>query len=743
MARRSTKEGESLRSLNISPSRLEEFAGLSGSEVRTMERAIALHEDPNWVKSQLLRFSAAALLTLEFVVQVGAIDSRVLEKEICQRTSLTSDQFRDVLIELESSLFVIHTSEAPGSFASVTTRAVSESRLHVLELLNGLSASMLRPSDGSVRADDLNARDAAALATLLAHQNLRVNVNGEPNRAHAKALAKRLKMNVEELVARLDDSLQLVEIDSLGKVRLDRAAVHRSLRAQPSATAESVAAWLRVCAPNPVSEAALARAAARGLADQWNAPVRYTEAHAAASLVAGLRGVVRSGGAVAWVPQPDKRLGQGWVTPNLELYLGPGAPAELVVDVGLFAELEQVDQMLRFRLTPASVAVGIRSGLTEALILAALADIGTTPVPENVVAMAREFVSKARVARVTRPWWVELSGTVPEATRAQLVALGSTPLETGHLVPSTVSRAAIEAVLAGAGVKFTSTGVDEEPPSMEWAPRDWNKALDDAPAFALTATADPSLVAIVQRAEALGFAPKPSSTAKEGAATGGAALTQIIKMFEALANGAPEGRPVLRRGALAAARAWREHGQRLLSWADRNGVNPRILADQALVCALLLGVEPKPLRDALQRTSRLTTLLAFAAAARPQDLTPTGREILTMLESGELDGLAPASEDKFDDDFDDDMKEPIPGDWTPQRVRSFCTSLRPGTPIAIHSHARGCEDVTGAFERLMRVGKHEMVVLRIGEEQRTFRVEHLVGAMLVPSKGPSASVDQH
>jgi len=79
--------------------------------------------------------------------------------------------------------------------------------------------------------------------------------------------------------------------------------------------------------------------------------------------------------------------GDGHITPNFEVLLGPAADPWITLVVGMAAELQHLDHVLTHKLSPASVARGLAAGLTLDDLEAALRRVSGRPIPDTVRAL--------------------------------------------------------------------------------------------------------------------------------------------------------------------------------------------------------------------------------------------------------------------------------------------------------------------------------------------------------------------
>ena len=149
-------------------------------------------------------------------------------------------------------------------------------------------------------------------------------------------------------------------------------------------------------------------------------------------------------------PHRGERWGDGHVTPNMEVMLGPAAHPEIVATVGLMAELQRLDTVLTYRITQRSVHDALAVGLTVERMVEALDRVGRHGIPANVRANVEDFARQAvqleplLVARVPR-----------DAVPRVKAALGTTWFEEpapGLLLVRMDSRKALESAIVAAGL---------------------------------------------------------------------------------------------------------------------------------------------------------------------------------------------------------------------------------------------------------------------------------------------------
>ncbi len=362
-------------------------------------------------------------------------------------------------------------------------------------------------------------RDRVARLAACAHFAVKCTRNGHSaNRATLRKLSAATGADEESLHRELEQALALGLVVPEGELIVPDEPVLRAFAAghvdwDSDYSRSTVRSWV----PDDrwVSEEAVVRAAAMEAQTSFHGPIwaatyafhrtGLVELDDARRLVSECDDLARlEHGGHAFVRRAAQHAhagGDGHVTPNLEVMLGPEAGADLTLTIALAAEPVRFDRVLTFRLTPASVAVASAHGGDATTLLAALACVGRHGVPDNVRAMIEDWMRAARTARVRSVWSIELSTS--DAADVAARALGKHVLArpTPLLLLVDSALAAPEVALAKAGVKV---GVSHARAAERGIPAARPQRLP-SPALDAALRPPPTLVATFENARRAGF----------------------------------------------------------------------------------------------------------------------------------------------------------------------------------------------------------------------------------------------
>ncbi len=326
-----------------------------------------------------------------------------------------------------------------------------------------------------------SARDIVARLAACAHFAVKSARNGRSaNRATLRKLASAIGADERTLQADFEQALDVGLLRTSGELVVPDVAVLRSLAAGDiswAADREVARVQALVPADRWCSEEAIGRAVTFELMKPMDTPIWHMEyllEHSrrvsesrARDAIARCTGVARlSHGGHKFLRRfaaPASRGGDGHITPNLEVMLGPDADADLTLTLALAAEPVRFDRILTLKLTQNSVTAAVSLGVEPAALFDSLEHVGRHGIPDNVRAMVEDWVRSARTARIRQVWSVELSSS--EAADVAARALGrsvvSRPTPTLLLVDADGRP---DVVLAKAGVRITL----EETPDQEF-----------------------------------------------------------------------------------------------------------------------------------------------------------------------------------------------------------------------------------------------------------------------------------
>jgi hypothetical protein len=446
--------------------------GVEGRSSAAKVRAIAAaHADRDQVTDRVSRLPPLSWLVLEILADAGG---RLLERELVAmvRARIGSAP-RELTACVEAVLRPLFVARrvTRGGFGN------EHNELALLGTVAGTLAPLVRgltlpaePPEASVpAAAGSDEREILALATLTAHRRVRINRDGSPNRASVKTLVKTLVIDVD----RAQERLVHASVHGLVVTRWEtyapvlpalRAAAERGLRG--SEAEAMLEAWLPESGWVPLEQ--FLRARWRSEIDERAKTGGYAWVGTTSDLRHELRSIrgrgidVAESGGHTWVRRRTESLelrGDGHVTPNLEVFLGPRAHPSLVVTIGLGAELVRVDNVLTFRLSPASVRTGLGVGLTAQELVEALERVGPHGLADNVRRGVLDFARQARIAELGTATVLRLPADSADAFCAKFKGDGIERATSELvLVPSDWERKDIEQRLEGLGVYVRHRG---------------------------------------------------------------------------------------------------------------------------------------------------------------------------------------------------------------------------------------------------------------------------------------------
>ena len=424
----------------------------------------------------LAELPALSLVALEILVEAcGGLETEDIEDILQRRIGCDDDQAR-----VAWELLCAHQLVVPlGSHYEHEPVAISiyEGTLPLLtQRLRGASlpavpAEFAQESDEC--ASDVSLCHTLAVAGLTAHRRLGFTRAGAPNRTSLRRFAKDLGASPDEVFALVEramrrDWVRAKEQDLTPNPQRMLTAARAG--GDDSAFGSGFDSWLQPGAW--VSLDALLRARVRAHLDT---SLRSKAEHGHASVVIGVEPLFgyfeeqmrnleglehRIVANVAWVrrPKPPGEFsGDGHVTPNFEVMLGPSAHPEIVASVALGCELQRIDRVLTFRITPQSVAAGMAAGQTKGQLCAALEAVGPHALAKNVAQLVDEWEQASRVARVSHGWFLFAGNELqPLLEKGELAPhlLGSPAPGVLELDPST-PRQLIASMLAEHGAQLS------------------------------------------------------------------------------------------------------------------------------------------------------------------------------------------------------------------------------------------------------------------------------------------------
>mgnify|MGYP005846987615 CR=1 FL=1 len=650
--------------------------------------AALLRDGARW-EGWLEELPALSLLVLELLVEGGGgLEIGDLVELLVGRVGCTEEQAEVACGVLFRRHLVLPLGSGPTD-REAEAMCVLEGSLPPLEArLRGLSLPD-RPAELSAGSDH-SASDTGvcwmlAVAGLTAHRTLGFTRSGMPHRGTLKRFARGLGVSQDEAFGLALRARYRGLLRAFGKRLLPSG---RSMRAVARAGTDGTdfAGWLE---PGVwVSEQALVRALTRACIDASPSTRPDGDGVSVVSsidkldarsrgIVDGLEGLERlTLDGEVWLrpspPPPEERSGDGHVTPSFEVMLGPAAHPEIVATISLGCELQRIDRVLSFKITPDSVRQGRVAGLREGELCAALAAVGRHPVPDTVVQLVGEWEQAGRVAPIARGWFLfagrELAPLLEKGELAPHL-LGS-PMEGVLELAPTTPHDVIATALAEHRItpalsypleeanRQRDSGVLANPlfpfPSGPWEPDPddaWATEPDEEgypPSASTSGEISAELLARFERPWPLEPGGSPALRERVAAARTDGFVQDLAQaetaelLLPAGIEGAPDATPaeiVARLLALESALSRLESaGARELDRFARKLDGPGRAALEAarairLTLIPFLALKPKWRRRLVQTADDLDELLAFTEeASEPQRLTPEGREVLEMLE---------------------------------------------------------------------------------------------------------------
>lgn len=387
--------------------------GVRPASHRAVESALASAER---VRVRLLAAPPAALFAAEALLAGGG---QLEETDLAEivgtyRGWKPAEAFAAAKALVRAGLAVV----LPGT--SRVYALIAPAAEHVARLVAGISVPPVRGEVKVTRpaAPATAQRDTIVLAALAAHRRLRTTRSGALDRGSLKSFVKGIGIELEVAEARLRAAADARLLERAGErlvpdvSALDRAAaggidlgaaddVDRLLE-----PAVGIGKWIAVEA---VVRALVEQQAPfgrwppshRGFGAYWRQFRERAErriAHTAGldhgTDEGGVR-VVRVAPASA-APPPGAARGDGHVTPSFDVIVGPAADPRLLPPIALGCQLQRIDRVLTFRITPDSIASGIACGLEPAAFGDALAAVGPHGLAPNVAAMVGDWSRRSR-----------------------------------------------------------------------------------------------------------------------------------------------------------------------------------------------------------------------------------------------------------------------------------------------------------------------------------------------------------
>lgn len=362
--------------------------------------------DPTWVRRGLEALTPLSLVALEALLEAGGqVELSELRARVAERHGAAPIQVGIAIASLEQRGWLLSIQYTSDEHDRPRAMATEPAASLAAPLLRGLSDPPEPPTPPS---DAMSLGDAAELAVAgwVCHVKLRCTKAGGPHRTDVKKLAKRLSFDPKRLLE-LFESAEHLGLLREGPDRYDADPARMRAYARgavvPSDLEQRVRDWLSD-GPRPMTRI-VTELAATVPSPLWTRPDPEKLRAEAIRELDRMRGLLRfESQGRTWLAQaapapelPDRA--EGFVTPNLQVMVGPAPDPRVVAVVSLAAELTQLDHVLTFRLRPETVAQAALRGISGEVLVDVLDRIGRHPLPESVRAQVLDWAGSARIAR--------------------------------------------------------------------------------------------------------------------------------------------------------------------------------------------------------------------------------------------------------------------------------------------------------------------------------------------------------
>ncbi|GEM_PF-4409812 len=618
----------------------------------------------------LAELPGLCLLALEALVEAGgAIQLDDLEILVAERSGCELDEAHIACALLLNRMLAVPLA-TPDS-GELDAIAVYRDTLPILEArVRGISLpalpDTLQSKSQSIATDSRQNR-ILAIAGLTAHRRLRFTNAGAPDRTTLKRFAKGLGCPADEVFDLAKTAIERGYLGARDENLVPRA--QRMIDGTPPSERDGDGAppiqlnldsWLED--GEWFSHDALLRACVRGFIDQRGGTSQVEKGFHLESDTTSIFDYLQDAIAMIdsfdhhqsqdddWLRKcspPTERTGDGHVTPNLEVMLGPAAHPEVVAVVSLGCELRQVDRVLTFRITPESVARGRVAGLAPGQLAGTLESVGRHAVPANVLQLVGEWEEATRPARIARGWFLFIGSDLHPALEKGILAphlIGSPMAGVLELDPET-PRALIERALAehatDASLHYPMSEAlaQRDAPVLEakqdrvrrddWTDdEDWldegdrpmHLDLGERP-WSLEPAGDSALRARVESTKARGFGEDLREKLVESGSSAPISDSDIAQLSELA--------PALAKLDSQAARELNRFARKL-DPIDRDGFNAMRAA--GLPLAPFLALKQKWRRRIVQQADTVVELIALANdSAGMNRCTPSGEQLLARM----------------------------------------------------------------------------------------------------------------
>jgi hypothetical protein len=431
---------------DISEQLIADVRQCSNAEAKQLLAARASEQkDPAWIDATLARLSAPALAVLAVLAeQPSILDQHELDGWLTVRFGLDERERSLGILETIREVLVVPLQTHYSSAYALVTPA-SE---HVVTRVLGIDCPPLADAPFEPTPGHDGGRALVATCALLAQVEVRATKDGLPHRGGTKRLAKQVALDESALDRLIIDGLRLgiIEVtdDSVLRVHREALAAAASGQYPRHALLQGLVTSLRErgpCSANVVDRWASA-ASVRGYAF-----LEPTMLDRVPGVVPGL-----VGGARAYqVAAPGPNAPAVSITPSFEVFVPPEAPLADVVKVLSVCEPVRLDRVIVARLTKASIARAVAAGCID--VLAVLAAVARTPVPQNVAAAVQDWTAGQTTATIAHGQVVVVAAAEEARAAAALSAFRPRVLAPGVLVVEAKEPTrAVAAALSKAGL---------------------------------------------------------------------------------------------------------------------------------------------------------------------------------------------------------------------------------------------------------------------------------------------------
>jgi hypothetical protein len=649
--------------------------------------------DAGAVREALLAAPPLLLALLEVLIECGGfVSDDTLAEMMYERSGVGADTVSSLSRSAELSGLAARVTYGSGSGRKTeTAMGVFDELVPALApLVYGVTLPVgpVPPSHAAAPPPPEGLGAALAVAGLASHVGMRCTLDEGLHRGDARKLARSLGMatDPDELEALVDQATRAGALVS-GADRRFEADPERMCAIAEGACLEPVDEMLRGWVREPRLFELVARALARLSWDgilarpgAWQVPrylgsrelSRTTLERSAGVSRVDLDGVEWLVAASRGAALPDEV--DGFVTPSLEVMVGPQPDPRIVARLALGAQLVRIDRVLTFRLRPETVRRGVASGVDGPALVDVLERIGRHPLPQSVRVQVLDWARGARHARAAPMTVLRVPPHLIDDASSALRGLGVEVLGPGVLgLPQPIALETLRTALAEVEVELFGRAC-ESPLGRRGAHLDLADARE--PPLPLVALADPELARRLAEDRARAYEasfdqlraqlPKPASVDPWG----------VLRARRADVT------PGVKRAVDAMISAHERVGAELAAWiASRpDAERPRFEAalNDPMVLFPILMVAPDPRRRLLEADLTLEEIVQeLVGIVKQGKLSPEGRKIQQGFDKPAFARLV---EEAFlgatdDDEEWDEEAEVLP---PPQQTRASLLALLRG-----------------------------------------------------------------